>query len=342
MQKTILYLAILAILGFGVWFFLFSERKAGDASFTVIDTASIGKIFLAPNSSTQTITAERKPGGWIVNKEYPVLQSTLNQLLITIHNQRALFPVQDNQRDAVVRSLIASGVKVEIYDLEGRKMRSFFVGNEIGRFSGTVMLEEGSERPYVVQIPGFEGYLTTRYTANLAIWRDRLVFNYRPEDIAEVEVKFPLKPADNFTISNSGATPNVTLDPAIRPQQPLNQRRVRAYLSFFKMMYNEAYQSYPGLDTLIRDMPEFADVRVKDAAGKENSVRFFYAPVETRNGTVDVEGRTYSDERYYAIMNNGKDTATVQIPLFERLFRSGPEFFVADEKSRFNVPGNQQ
>ena len=163
MQKTLLYLAILAILGFGVWYFLFSNKsgqmfRSADAGFTIRDTAAIGKIFLAANENPNTITIERKGGSWIVNNKYPVLRSTLDQLLATLYNQRAAYPVPDNQRDGIIRNLAGAAIKTEIYDLEGRRMRTFYVGGELNRFSGTVMLMEGSEQPYVVQIPGFEGY----------------------------------------------------------------------------------------------------------------------------------------------------------------------------------------
>jgi hypothetical protein len=318
MQKTLIYIAILAVLGFGVWYFLFSDRKVGEAGFTISDTASIGKIFIAPNDNDKTITLERRATGWVVNNEYPVLQSSLKQLLTTIHNQRALYPVPDNQRDGVVRSLIGAGIKVEIYDRDGRKMRSF-----------------------VVQIPGFEGYLTTRFSADLATWRDRMVFDYQPDEIEEVEVRYPAQPADNFMIVNKDGKLDVRLDPALRPVDGINQRRVNSFLGFFRKMYNENYQSYPGLDTVIAAMPELATVRVKSNTGRETSVRFIYFPIERGHyGSEGAPGESpYDKDRYYAIMNNGRDTATVQIPIFDRLFRRGMEFYTPDQKGRVKIPG---
>lgn len=343
MQKTLLYIAILAILGFGVWYFLINDRRVGEAGFTVIDTGAIGKIFIAPNSSENTVTIERRAEGWIVNNEYPVLQSTLKQLLTTLHNQRALFPVQDNQRDPVVRSLIASGIKVEIYDREGRKMRGFFVGNEMGRFSGTAMLKEGSERPYVVQIPGFEGYLTTRYTADIKAWRDRLVFDYAPEEIEEVSVSYPARATDNFTIYNRDGKLDVKLDPAVRPAAPLNDRRVLSYLRFFKRMFNENYHSYRGLDTIVASMPEVATVRVKAIGNRATEVRFMNFPVDARDLEIENPSQSaFNTDRYFAIMNGGRDTATVQTQMFEKLFRRGSEFYTPDQRADVKIPGAGQ
>jgi hypothetical protein len=56
MRKTLVYLAILAVLSFGVYYFLISDHGSAydpkEADFTIKDTASIGKIFIA-NSAGQ-------------------------------------------------------------------------------------------------------------------------------------------------------------------------------------------------------------------------------------------------------------------------------------------------
>src|SRR5690606_2945170 len=133
---------------------------------------------------------ERREEGWVLNNKYPVLQSTLRQLLRTLYLQRASHPVPDSYRDDVIRSLVGGRIKTELYDREGRKMRTFYVGGEISRFAGTAMLMEGSERPYVVGIAGFDGYLTTRFSTDIGQWRDRIVFDYEPEQIGQISVRY--------------------------------------------------------------------------------------------------------------------------------------------------------
>ena len=341
MQKTLLYLAILAILGFGVWFFLFSDKSgemfsSSDANFAIIDTATIGKIFITANDDPNTITLERKGEGWIVNKEYPVLRSTLQQLLNTFYNQKATYPVPDNQRDGVIRSLIGGGIKTEIYDREGRKMRTFYVGGEVRGFAGTAMLMDGSERPYVVQIPGFDGYLTTRYSTDLGMWRDRLVFDLQPQDIEQVSVRYAQEPLNSFTITQKDGRVSVALDTALHYDQPLNERRARGYLTFFSKIYSEGYATgMIDLDTIVKQMPEKATIDVRGTGGYHQQVRIIYFPIDRRSKNSDKDIKSFDDnfhsDRYFAILNGGKDTATVQIQTFEKLFRRGYEFFVPEE-----------
>ncbi len=346
MQKTILYLAILAILGFGVWFFLFSDKSgklfsSSDSGFTIKDTASIGKIFLAANDDPNTITIERGPNGWIVNKEYPVLQSTLQQLMATLFYQKALYPIPDNQRNEVIRSLAGGGIKTEVYDRQGRIMRTFYVGGEMGRFSGTVMLMDGSERPYVVQIPGFEGYLTTRYATDLGLWRDRLVFNIPAEEIEQVSVQYAQEPLNSFTITQKDGKVSVALDPSLQLNQPLNERRVKGYLGFFTKIYSEGYATgMLDLDTIVKQMPEKALISIRGRNGSRQEARIIYFPIDKRSKNLDSPIEEFDDnfhsDRYFAVLNGGKDTATVQTPTFEKIFRRGYEFFQQDEAPRTN------
>lgn len=351
MIKTLIYVFILALLGFGVWFFLFSDKSSrsfnsADAGFGVRDTAAIGKIFLAANDNPNTILLERKPNGWLLNGKYPVLKSTLDQLLTTIAKQEAIYPVPDNQRNNIIKSLAGAGIKTEVYDIDGRKIRTFFVGGEMGKFAGTAMLMQGSERPYVVQIPGFEGYLTTRYSTLLNNWRDRLVFDYTPEQIAEIKVDYPLEPLNSFDLTQKNGKLKVTLDSAMQfGDKPLNEQRAKSYLSLFQRIYNEGYvNGFQNLDTILRVMPTKAFISITDVNGKQNKVRIVYFPIDERSKNFGKDIQSFDDnfnpDRYYAVLNGGADTATVQVPTFSRIFRRGYEFFEGEEQKQEPVKLN--
>lgn len=340
MQKTFLYLGILALLGLGVWYFLFSDKSGSlfgseDANFGIHDTASIGKIFISQNDATNTITLEKKNGEWIVNNQYPVLASTLKQLMNTLYNQKAIYPVPDINRNDVIRGLIGGGIKTEVYDLKGRKLRTFYVGGEVRGFTGTSMLMDGSERPYVVQMPGFEGYLTTRYTVDLGMWRDRLVFGIPADQIEKLSVRYPLEPLNSYTIVQKNGKASVILDSSLRFQSAVNERRVTSYLGFFGKVYAEGYATgMLDLDTIVKHMPEKATIEIWGAKGYHKLVRLMYYPIDQRDKRMEAPVRSFDDhfhsDRYFAILNDGADTATVQIPTFEKLLRRGYEFYTPD------------
>ncbi len=339
MSKTILYLVILAILGFAVWFFLFSDKsgdmfRSRDAAFTIRDTGSVGKIFLSSNAGGPTITLERKEEGWLLNGKYAALPSAVTQLLLTLRAQTALYPITDADREGIIRNLAGNGIKVEVYDRGGDRMRTFYVGGELNKFVGTAMLMEGSERPYAVNVAGFEGYLTPRYTPEVSYWRERLVFDIAPERITQVSVRYPQEPLNSFTLTQSGGKVAVRLDSALKLGTPLNEQRAKAYLGFFTRVYCEAFMtsaSVRDLDSTVRSMPVKALIDVQGDGGYHKAATLIYYPIDYRSKNVGEVPTTFDDhfnnERYFGIINGGADTLTIQLRQVEKILRRGYEFY---------------
>ena len=161
MSKTLLYAAILAILGISIYFFIFKKNDSpystDEAGFKIKDTASIGKIFIAANDG-QSITAERgKNGDWLLGDKKKALPSMVDLVLNTLSSQAPLYPVTKNAYENVVKTLSTDGIKVELYDRDNKKICAFYVGGSAVNGTGTNMLMEGAKTPYVVQTPAFTG-----------------------------------------------------------------------------------------------------------------------------------------------------------------------------------------
>ena len=235
MGKTILYLAILLLLGFGIYYFIFSNPgspySGSEAGFTIKDTASIGKIFIA-GADGESVLLERNDSTWLVNKKYKVLPSTLKMLLTTFTQQGTLYPVTKNAVDNVIKNLSTDGIKVEVYDRAGKKMRVFYVGGASVNNTGTNMLMDGASTPYVVQVPGFVGYITPRYTTRLSDWRDRTIFNIAPEEIKSVSMQYLDLPINSFTITREKDSLIVTADENLmKGLDGQNSRRAKIYMT---------------------------------------------------------------------------------------------------------------
>lgn len=342
MSKTILYLVILLILGFGVWFFLFSDKsgqlfRSADSAFTIRDTGAIGKLFLSENGSGKGVLVQRTEKGWLVNGKYPVLESRLRNLFNTFREQQPLHVAPNDVREGIIRNIAGAGIKVEVYDRQGRLMRAFYVGGELPNFSGTAMLMEGSERPYVVNIPGFEGYLTPRYTPALRYWRDRLVFGIAPDQITSISIHNTQEPLNSFTLTQENGKLQVKLDPSIHLETPLNQSRASSYLTLFSKVYSEGFlEDIPHLDSSVAAMPQLGSVDVQGRNGYHESALLYYFPLNERAAATNPNPESmddrYSTDRFFAIINGGADTVTVPYSNFEKIFRRGYEFFMVDEK----------
>lgn len=337
MKKTILYILILAVLGFGVWFTFFKETTNpfgnSEAGFTVTDTAAIGKIFMA-HTDGRTVTLGRKDGQWLLDGKYPVLRAAMESLLATLHDQRVEAPVASTERNIVIRNLAANSIKTELYDRNGKLMRVFFVGNDASRNGGTHMLMKGAKDPYVVNIPGFVGYLTPRYAVDPMSWRDRHVFDLKPDEIRSVSVVYPEKPVNSFTITqDDNGKVTATVDSAFKNIGPLNEARTKAYLGFFHDMYSEGFMNgVPYLDSIVSSVPVRCIVTVQPKKGQPQVLTVYWRPLDKRskNLTTPFPGypEGFDSDRFFGVINH--DTVTIQRFVFDKVFRSGYEFYTTE------------
>ena len=337
MNKTLLYFVILVVLGFGVYYFMIGKKdnsfSASEAGFT-IDTASVGRIFLSSNDG-KSVTLDRTDSGWRVNKQYKALAAPLNALLQTLATQKALYPVPENAHNYIVKAMAGNSIKVELYDKKGDKIRIFYVGSEAPKYTGTYMLIDGAEKPYVVQIEGNNGYLTPRYSPELKDWRDRTVFDVAPDQISSIKVTYPEQPINSFTLVQQGNKVSVDADSSLIRNNAFNERRATVYLKFFQNVNSEGYMNgLQQLDSSLKTVPERCIIEVTDKKGAVQRADIYWMHANRRSKNLLTSDRNAADtldpDHFYAIINNGRDTALIQNYTFEKIFRNAYEFYQAD------------
>jgi len=338
MKKTILYFLALAFAGFSTWYFVIRDTGNpfgnNEAGFTIKDTASIGKIFIADNSG-ESVLLERTDTGWIVNKKYKVLPAPLQLLLFTLNRQQVLYPVSEKAQNTTIKTLAGNAVKVEIYNRNNHKMSVFYVGDEAYKFAGTIMLMDGATKPYVVKIQDFSGYLKPRYSPDIKDWRDRTIFDIAPEDIKTINVQYPAQAINSFTLTQSNNKVTVNTDPAIMKANAFNERRANLYIKFFTNINSEGYvNGADGLDSVLKIMPKKCVIDATNTKGRTQHVDIYWMPINRRSKNILTSDRytpdSYDPDRFYAVINNYKDTVMIQNFVFEKRLRPGFEFYQPD------------
>jgi hypothetical protein len=183
-----------------------------DSEFAVKDTANIVKVFMA-DKNNQSVLFERTEKGWMLNSDKPAHRKNMEMLLTTIKSLEVKYPVPQKAHDNIVKVMAANSVKVEVYKNDYRikigqlkllpyvnKARTFYVGNATQDNQGTYMLMEGAERPFVVTIPGFRGFVAARFTTNPKDWLSHEIFRIPYNRIQEVSVESNLLADRNYKI----------------------------------------------------------------------------------------------------------------------------------------------
>ncbi|QNL20791.1 hypothetical protein HZR84_02145 [Hyphobacterium sp. CCMP332] len=197
---TLIFLALLA-------FYAIDQKKSkstlniNESAFSIKDTASVDKIFIASKFGWSALLEKRNNGDWFLNNQYKVNKGQLSILLKTLYWQRIKRPVHKGEREMVIKNIATKGSKVEIYQ-NGKKTKVFYVGGDANDAKGTYFIMEGSENPFVVYMPNHTGFLSPRYVVKEENYRNSQIFKSNLNSFIQIKVDYPANPSESFVIVN--------------------------------------------------------------------------------------------------------------------------------------------
>ena len=296
--------------------------------FAIQDSASVDKIFLADKAG-RSVKLTRTVNGWLVNDSFPARQEAINTILHTMLRLQVKNPVAKAARATVIKNMAAQGTKVEIY-VRGELDKTYYVGGATQDQLGTFMLIENSSTPFVMFLPGMNGYLTTRYFTDAMQWKTRTIFKYAPEEIASVSVVYVDSADQSYSIDCS--TRLLSQAGAIKHTMPtlyVDSLALRAYLMGFGNIQFELVVN--GMkpekrDSILKSQP-LCFMNVVDKNGNKTNLVFYGMAVNERSLAIaDERGAfKYDPDRMFAYLN-GKDFLIVQHFVFDKLLRRLTDF----------------
>lgn len=300
------------------------NKEASD--FRYKDTASIDKIFLA-NKEGKQVLVERKPGGWILNGKFNVRQDVIKLLLYTIHSVEVKSPVSKNSRTSVIKIMAAKSTKIEVYS-KGEIVKQYYVGHATADNTGTYMiltnLEAGEnyEEPFITHIPGFDGFLSTRYVTDEIDWRDRLLINYRPPQIKQIKLDLHEIPDSSFVI-DLFSMQRFGLKTSKGAMQ-FEEDKMKQYIAYFQNINCEVVMDTKDhlVDSLSKSAIPFATLTITDRSNGSNVCEFFHKQVVPgKNEEYGIDYK-YDPDRLFVRYNNGKDYGVAQFYVFGKILQT--------------------
>jgi len=319
----------------------YTTLKKDVSDFSITDTASVTKLFLADKNNNE-VTLERMPdGSWLVDGKHTAQQAKISSFLKTLSDLVVRSPVPLAARNNVITRMAVIAKKLEIYQVAPRinifnkiklfphekLTKTYYIGDVTQDNQGTFMLMEGAEEPYIVHIPGFRGFVSTRYSTVEADWRDFTVFKTPINKLESVSVEFPLQPEQSYRFDLLD-NQNITLS-SLAGEQILEGYDTLRALNFLAAFEDIRFESL--LEHLIEK--EFIDsvststpktiITVTDHEGRVNRVKVFakrsFAPLFNEDGDrmepVDLD-------RAYALVNDEEDFVLIQYFVFDIVTRN--------------------
>lgn len=293
-------------------------------NFRVKDTASITKIFIADKAGDQA-TIERTAKGWMVNGKYLCRAEAIMNLLEVIRNVEVKMSVPASIKKNVIKFMATNALKVEIYN-QDELIKQYYVGHETDDSESSYMLltdnESGKnyEDPFACFIPGFKGFLQPRYIAKENEWRDRVVLNFIPPQMKQIDINYLQYPDSSISIQLLDAK-TFRLKSKKGTDLPFDELKMRQYLVYFQNISYEALITNRNIklqDSLIKVKP-FANISITTQDFKNYSFDFyrktFVGDVNPELGVV----YKYDPDRLYLNFDNRKEWALIQYFVFGKM-----------------------
>ena len=349
--SLILTIILIVIAGLLIWNNRFlSTLRGTSADFSVWDTASITKLYLADRLDHESLL-ERHPDGWTVN-DFKAHDEKVNQLLNTLYKIHVRMPVSVASHDNIIKQLAVSSTKVEIYQIVPRinlfnkvKLfprekctRVFYVGDATMDSNGTFMLKEGSDQPYIVNIPGFRGYISTRFAANPDEWRDHVIFQESLADIQTLTMEFGGDPMRGFKVDNVGKHQYQLTRLGDNQDLPFDTLKVINLLSSFSdLRYEELLSNKTAQERMdsIRQSPFLYKITLENKQGEVKSLKAYQKKVQS---VFDIPETEWIDDedRMYAFIDNDKDLVLIQYYIFDKILKD-VNYYMAGNPIQYQI-----
>lgn len=265
--------------------------------FRITDTASIQKLFIATKAG-QSDTLRRTKQGWKLNGKYLVNRNNINLIMEMLLKMRIKSPVGDKSKNGVVEAIATRHYKVEIYTAEGL-LKSIFIGPSIQSGLGNYIVEEGSDDPYIVHIPGWNGNLGPRLKINENNWRNTQLFAVKPAGIQQFTVKYNIRPEHSFSIKvdNQGGVGIERVDSSWSPLINPDHQSAKEVLFNTNKLHLKGYTNSPSdelIDSVQNVFPLVANIELVKKGGATMVYNVVAKPLYI-NGSIE-----WSENDFYA------------------------------------------
>lgn len=331
-KKIALFVGILVVIALG-WYSVtlmkgrgHSDERFEKEQFAIKDTASIDRIIIRESNGMQ-FEVIRKGKTWVSAKGECIQVLLVNNILDAAYNVRFKGYVQENAKKNVTNRMASIGTTVQFF-VNGEWDRTWYVGSSTPDHMGTYMLLESeefgkSEDPVIAELENMVGIIGPRFFAEPRKWACTQVFNYEISEISSVDVKFPGKSQNNFSVEAKGS--GFVVKNNGKPLQGLNDGFVTKYLSSFSQV-NYELPNYEltnrQIDSLKASTP-FCIMRVKSKMGKNEQLKMYRRKSDDGEEKIGNFGESfgrYDANRFWCLLPSG-ELVKCQYFVFDKIMR---------------------
>lgn len=339
MKKNLPLIIIVAILIGILGYLKYNKSKTNfeEISFNIPDIKQIGSITISDKNGNKTILA-KKDGKWRVNDSFYAEHNKMLILLNTLNKLQIEIPIGDSMRKMAIQDLRILGKEISIKDDEGKELKTFFLGSQMGSGNNMILSENGqvSPDPYIVKLPGIKATdLKHGFPATPEAWYSTEVFSTPIDKIKTISVNYYEKPQLSFKLSKDEDI--IKIDPIVdsmKIDKPLNKERVVQFLLEFESKNFESRLKNDSAVLYIKNTKPAYTIELEDVLGEKRHIKLYkipanFAGMDLGGGALDATGKKmpFNIEKYWAFASYTKEYAIAQHYVFGPVLVSYSYFF---------------
>lgn len=327
-NKGVLLIIVLALVAGGLYWYKQGLRP-DRVDFHVENIAALTEIKISDKKPSMVLLEKQDNGRWLVNKEHLARKGAVETLLNTMRDMRVKAPVPKTMHPKVLGDMATYGKKVELRFADGSS-KVFFVGTETRNHLGTYMMMDGASQPYALHIPGFNGFLNSRFFTEEADWRSQEIVAWDNLDIKQVSLQYPSAPEQSFTLLQPEPGQVEFIADGMGAKQELDTTEALKYLALFRNLNYESditdVMDVQRKDSVLNTPPAF-EMYLENRAGEKVTLTGYHRP--NLKGVLDENGRPYPRdiERLYGVTPS-EDWVLLQYFSFEPVLAPAERFIV--------------
>lgn len=305
MKKYAFYIAIIAILLTITLVLVFNDKPGtitgSEKNFAVNDTAGITRIKYVFNG--EVLELSRNSSMWVVNNKYPAKIQLVHVTLKFLQQFNIISAVPKESVAQAMEALNERSLQVTIEHSEEPTVQYRFCEIDTAPSKAYIIME-GSAKPYIANITGFDLPLYTLFSTSESMWRDRKIFTTGLNEMMMVGLAYPQDPDKSFSISRTDGKFQV------KQGDKVNSRVSKGAAENYFMEVVRLSADHIGTQRLnihyngIKNTIPFAELIIKNKENKLETLKIYQIPDKSSS-------TRYNPDELIGLV--GKDTLPVLI-----------------------------
>ncbi len=281
MKKYAFYIVIIAILVTIALVLIFNDQPGtitgSEKNFAISDTASVTKIKYVYKGDALELT--RNKSLWVVNNKYPAKTQLVNVTLKFLQQFNIISVVPKESLQRAIEALNERSLQVTIED-SGKPVVQYRLCEIDTAPAKVFIIMEGSSRPYIANITGFDLPVLTLFSTSERMWRDRKLFVTHMDDFMMVGLAYPQNADNSFAISKI----NDSLQ--IKQGDLISKKVSRQAVQNYFLNVSNLKADHMGAERLsleyskVKDNLPFAELIIKSTGNRTETLKVYQIPDE--------------------------------------------------------------